>query len=69
MNLLRRSLSLSEPKVKTVTTFANDYSFAELGRFAAAYRALYGEQWSANLRRTIGRSRREMRPQIAAKDR
>jgi AraC-like DNA-binding protein len=51
MNLVRRALALADPKAKTVTTVANDYGFAELGRFAVAYRVLYGESPSATLRR------------------
>jgi AraC-like DNA-binding protein len=51
MNLVRRALALADPEAKTVTMIANDYGFAELGRFAVAYRALYGESPSATLRR------------------
>jgi AraC-like DNA-binding protein len=51
MNLVRKSLLRSEPKVTTVTTIANDHGFAELGRFSVAYRKLFGEPPSATLRR------------------
>jgi AraC-like DNA-binding protein len=51
MNLARRALSLADPKVKSVTEIANDHGFGELGRFAVAYRAMYGESPSATLRR------------------
>jgi AraC-like DNA-binding protein len=51
MNLVRRALSLAAPETNTVTTIANDHGFAELGRFAVAYRKLYGESPSATLRR------------------
>jgi AraC-like DNA-binding protein len=50
MNLVRRALALADPAANTVTTIANDYGFAELGRFAVAYRALYCESPSATLR-------------------
>jgi AraC-like DNA-binding protein len=51
MNLVRRALALADPEANTVTAVANDYGFAELGRFAVAYRALYGESPSVTLRR------------------
>lgn len=51
MHLARRALSLADPKVKSVTEIAYDYGFAELGRFAVTYRAMYGESPSATLRR------------------
>jgi AraC-like DNA-binding protein len=50
MNVARRALVLADPKAKSVTEIANDYGFGELGRFAVAYRALYGESPSATLR-------------------
>jgi AraC-like DNA-binding protein len=52
MNLVRRALTLAEPTATTVTMIANDHGFGELGRFAVAYRTLYGESPSATLRRT-----------------
>jgi AraC-like DNA-binding protein len=51
MNLARRALTQADPAVKTVTEVANDYGFAELGRFAVAYRQLFGESPVATLRR------------------
>jgi AraC-like DNA-binding protein len=52
MNLVRRALTLADPIATTVTVIANDHGFGELGRFAVAYRALYGEPPSTTLRRT-----------------
>jgi len=51
MNLVQRALTHAEPTDKTVTAIANDYGFAELGRFAVSYRKLFGESPSATLRR------------------
>jgi AraC-like DNA-binding protein len=52
MNLARRSLVRAAPKETTVATIANNQGFAELGRFAVAYRKLFGESPSATLRRS-----------------
>lgn len=51
MNLVQRALTNAEPTDRTVTAIANDYGFAELGRFAVSYRRLFGESPSATLRR------------------
>ena len=51
MNLVRQALARADRKTKTVTQIANDYGFAELGRFAVAYREVFGESPSATLRR------------------
>ena len=50
MHLVRRALLRAEPS-KTVTQVATDHGFWELGRFAVAYRALFGEPPSATLHR------------------
>jgi AraC-like DNA-binding protein len=51
MNLARRALTLADPTVTTITIIANDHGFAELGRFAVAYRQLFGESPSETLHR------------------
>jgi AraC-like DNA-binding protein len=50
MHLVRRALLRADPS-KTVTQVASDHGFWELGRFAVAYRALFGEPPSATLHR------------------
>ena len=51
MNLARRALWRADPERTAVTDIASDYGFWELGRFAVAYRSLFGESPSATLRR------------------
>jgi AraC-like DNA-binding protein len=54
MHLARRAIVLADPAQATVTRIASDHGFWELGRFAVAYRALFGESPSASLRRPSG---------------
>ena len=51
MYLVRRDLRRADAEKTTVTEIATDYGFWELGRFAVAYRSLFGEPPSAALRR------------------
>ena len=51
MHLVRRALLRTDSSTTTVTRIATDHGFWELGRFAVAYRALFGEPPSATLRR------------------
>src|SRR6202045_4475750 len=51
MHLVRRALLRADPSTTTVTRLATDRGFWELGRFAVAYRALFGEPPSATLQR------------------
>jgi AraC-like DNA-binding protein len=51
MHLARRALRTADPETTTVTEIATNYGFWELGRFAVAYRSLFGELPSTALRR------------------
>jgi AraC-like DNA-binding protein len=51
MHLARRALNAADSDRTTVTEIATDYGFWELGRFAVAYRSLFGEPPSVALRR------------------
>src|SRR5260370_38201378 len=43
LNLVRSALLRNSPTTTTIGTLAREYGFSELGRFAAAYRAGFGE--------------------------
>jgi len=51
MHLVRRAFRIADAEKTTVTEIATDYGFWELGRFAVAYRSLFGEPPSTALRR------------------
>jgi AraC-like DNA-binding protein len=50
LNLARRALLRADSSAATVASVARTYGFSELGRFAAAYRAVFAEPPSATLR-------------------
>jgi AraC-like DNA-binding protein len=54
LNLAHRALKLADPAKTSVTEIATGFGFWELGRFAAAYRALFDEPPSATLMRPAG---------------
>ena len=51
MYLVRRALRRANAEKTTVTEIATEHGFWELGRFAVAYRSVFGEAPSAALRR------------------
>jgi len=57
MQLVHRTLRDGEPDPASVSAVARRYGFRGLGRFAAEYRALFGELPSATLRRGSGHDR------------
>jgi AraC-like DNA-binding protein len=52
MHLVCKALGIADAENTTVTMIATDYGFWELGRFAVAYRSLFGEAPSATLRQS-----------------
>ena len=55
LHLTRRALLWSDHRSMTVTDIVTSHGVWELGRFAVAYKSLFGESPSATLRRTPGR--------------
>lgn len=62
LNLVRAALLRSDPSVATVGGVARHHGFSELGRFAAAYRAAFGESPSTTLQGRRPASRRTESP-------
>jgi AraC-like DNA-binding protein len=56
MQLVRRALRNENPGAASISAVARRYGFRGLGRFAANYRALFGELPSATLRRGSGQT-------------
>lgn len=54
LHFARRALRSAESPATSVASVATDHGFFDLGRFAGAYRQLFGEVPSATLRRTRG---------------
>lgn len=53
---VRRTLSTPDGATSTITEVASRFGFHELGRFAAAYRAAFGEHPSDTRQRTMSNS-------------
>jgi transcriptional regulator GlxA family with amidase domain len=50
LNLVRSALWRADPETASVAEIARNHHFLELGRFAVAYRAVFGEMPSSTLR-------------------
>jgi AraC-like DNA-binding protein len=56
LNMARAALRRADPETVSVAEIARDHQFVELGRFAVAYRAIFGETPSSTLRRTSNKT-------------
>jgi AraC-like DNA-binding protein len=54
LNLVRSALRRADPASTSVTEIARNFQFSELGRFAVAYRTIFGETPSTTLYGTPG---------------
>jgi transcriptional regulator GlxA family with amidase domain len=51
---VRSALREADPQIENVAEIAHRFGFAQLGRFAGTYRAIFGEAPSTTLQRTSG---------------
>jgi AraC-like DNA-binding protein len=65
LNLIRAALQYADPTTASVADIARRYQFSELGRFAAAYRTVFGELPSTTLARIHQISVKERFAEIA----